>query len=347
MSATARQVLESLLEGVAPERYPNTASVFSVCSRRAGYTYEQFMQLTPLEQAQFEYNAAREHGTDQLSGSLSGTLLTEALGGKIKYRAHGSPDVAEPLIGHVSEIDSIDISRIRVYPHYLESLETTRYLFDLGGEEFNHYVHTWGVFTQAGLFYGEENLMRACLRDKPAVNALLDFCFEVFKYTQEEFLDAGATIGSCADPTASGDMISKRVFEEFAAPYLQKVNDWYKSKGVHTSLHICGDINDRIDLMPDIHVDILSVDQKVDIVRGAQILDGRLAIGGNADPVSVIMDQSPGEVRACYEALIEQLEDYPYILMPGCSVSTLTPLENILAIIEAAHGSRPLCAVKQ
>ena len=341
MSTTPREILNSVMKRVPPERFPTTASVFSVHSRRAGYTYEQLVNMDPQEQAQFEYDIVRKYGTDHLSGSLSGTLLTEALGGKIKFREHGSPDVDEPLIRNVSELDKIDITRIRKYTHYQQSLEATRYLFNLGGGEYNNYVHTWGVFTQAGLFYGEENLVRACLRDKPAVYALLDFTLEVFKYTQEEFLDAGATIGSCADPTASGDMISKRVFEEFAAPYLQKTNSWLKSKDVYTSLHICGNINDRIDLIPDSLVDILSVDHKVDIVRGAKILNGRAVIGGNADPVSVIMDQTPAEIRLFYEDLIEQLDGYPYIVMPGCSVSTLTPLENVLAIIEVAHASRP------
>ena len=341
MSATPREILNSVLDKTPPERFPTTASVYSVHTRRAGYTYEQLMNMEPKESAQFEYDIVRQYGTDHLSCSLSGTLLTEALGGKIKFREHGSPDVDEPLVTNVSDLDKIDITRIRKYSHYQQSLEATRHLFELGNGEYNNYVHTWGVFTQAGLFYGEENLMRACLRDKPAVYALLDFTLEVFKYTQEEFIDAGATIGSCADPTASGDMISKRVFAEFAAPYLQKTNEWFKSKGVNTSLHICGNIDDRIDLIPDTLVDILSVDHKVDIVRGAKILDGKVVIGGNADPVSVIMDQTPADIRAYYERLITELDGYPYIIMPGCSVSTLTPLENVLAIIETAHSARP------
>ncbi|MCL2045097.1 MAG: uroporphyrinogen decarboxylase [Oscillospiraceae bacterium] len=341
MSATAREVMDSVINRIPPERFPTTASVFSVSSRAAGYTYEQFANLDPLEQAQFEYNVVSKNGTDHLSGSMSGTLLPEALGGKIKFREHGSPDVDEPMIENISDIDKIDLSRIRNYHHYQKSLESARYLFDMGNGVYNNYVHTWGVFTQAGLFYGEEKLMRACLRDKPAVNALLEFTFEVFKYTQDEFIDIGATIGSCADPTASGDMISKRVFEEFAAPYLKKVYDWYKSRGLHTSLHICGNIDDRIDLIANTNVDILSVDHKVDIVKAAQVLNGRAVIGGNADPVSVILDQTPADVRAFYEDLVVKLDGYPYAIMPGCSVPTSTPIANVLAMVEVAHAHKP------
>ena len=341
MSNTPREVMSQILNRVAPERFPTTASVFSVSSRLAGYTYEQFANLEPQEQADFEYNVVTKNGTDHLSGSMSGTLLTEALGGKIKFRDHGSPDVDEPLVSRVSDLDKIDITRIRKYHHYEKSLDTTRRLFKMGGDVYNNYVHTWGIFTQAGLFFGEEHLMRASLRDKSSVYALLDFTFEVFKYTQEEFITAGATIGSCADPTASGDMISKRIFEEFAAPYMKKVHDWYKSQNVATSLHICGNIDDRIDIIANTNLDILSADHKVDIVRAAKILNGRVIIGGNADPVSIIMDRTPDDVRMFYEDLIEKLDGYPYIIMPGCSVPTSTAIQNVLAMVQVAHANKP------
>ena len=227
MSQTPRQIMKSVLAREAPERFPTTASVFAVTSRKAGYTLEQYLNLEPEEQALFEYNAAKEYSSDFLSGGLSGTLVNEALGGNVNFRAHGSPDVTEPLIANIADLDKIDIARIRQYPRYQKALASAKYLFELGNGEYNNYLNTWGVFTMAALFYGEANLMRACIRDKPAVFALLDFALEVFKFTQDEFVDAGVSIGACADPSSSGDMISKRVFEEFSAPYLLKTFDWY------------------------------------------------------------------------------------------------------------------------
>jgi uroporphyrinogen decarboxylase len=157
----------------------------------------------------------------------------------------------------------------------------------------------------------------------------------------EEVVDLGATVGSSADPSASGDMISKKIFEEFSVPYLQKTYDWFKSKGLQTTLHICGDINDRIDLIPETHTDILSVDYKVDILRAAKILDGRIVIGGNVDPAGVILMEEPETIRSAYEKIINDLEGYPYILMAGCGIPQHTPLENITVVNELAHSLAP------
>jgi uroporphyrinogen decarboxylase len=334
-------VLESVLRGVAPERLPTTASASSVAIRKAGYTFEQFLRVDPRERARLEYDTALAYGGDYLAGGFWGTLAVEALGGRIKFREHGSPDVCAPLIENIADIDRIDITAIRRHPYYRIALDTTKLLFGLGDGKFNNQVGSWGIFTQAGLYYGAEKLLRGCLRDKSAIRALLDFTLEAFKYSQEEFVGLGATVGGSADPTASGDMISRGVFEEFALPYLQKTYDWFKSKGLSTTLHICGDINDRIDLIPDTHTDILSVDYKVDIARAARILDGRVAIGGNADPASVILAQTPEAITAAYQKIIDDLEGYPYIVMPGCGIPHLTPIENIVAINRLAHSTRP------
>ncbi|MDR2616086.1 MAG: uroporphyrinogen decarboxylase [Oscillospiraceae bacterium] len=338
---TPKQVYDGVIKREAPERLPTTFGALSIVMRQKGYTQEQFMQLPPQEAAEFSYNVTKQYGGDNLHAGFGGTLLVAALGGKVKFRDHGSPDVEEPLINSISELDKIDIGRIKQYHYYRRGVEGAKHTIKLAGDEYNIAAGGWGVFTQAGLFYGAEQLMRATLRDKKAVYALLDFTFEVFKTAYEETIDLGMTIGSCADPTASGDLISKRVFEEFALPYLQKTYDWFKSKGLTTSLHICGDINDRIDLIPETHTDIISVDYKVDMVRAAELLDGRVVIGGNVDPASVILMEDAETVRRAYEKIIADLDGVPYIIMPGCGIPQHTPLENIIAVNELAHSTAP------
>ncbi|MDR1641096.1 MAG: uroporphyrinogen decarboxylase family protein [Clostridiales bacterium] len=338
---TPKQVYDSVIERVAPDRYPTTFGGQSIAVRQLGYTQEQFMNLPPKESAEISYHIAKLYGGDLLHAGFGGTLFTAALGGKVKFREHGSPDVEEPLINSISELDKIDITRIREYRYYQRALESAKHTIRLAGGEYNVAVGGWGVFTQAGLFYGAERLMRATLRDKPAVKALLDFTFEVIKYAQEEFIELGATVGGCADPTSSGDLISKKIFKEFSLPYLRKTYDWFKSKGLKTTLHICGNINDRIDLIPDTNTDVISVDYKVDINRAAQILAGRVVIGGNADPAGIILTEKPEAVRKAYEKIIEDLDGIPYILMPGCGIPSITPIENIAAVNRLAHSTKP------
>ncbi|MDR0818429.1 MAG: uroporphyrinogen decarboxylase family protein [Oscillospiraceae bacterium] len=341
MSQTSKQVIDNVINRVAPDRLPSSFSAQSIVIRQKGYTLEEFWNLPPDEQAQINYDLTKDYGGDYLHAGFNGTLVVGALGGNVKFREHGSPDVEEPLINSISELDKIDISKIKDYFYYKQSIDAAKRTVELANGEYNIIVGSWGIFTQAGLIYGAEPLMRAALRDKPAVYALLDFTFELFKAMHEEVIDIGATVGSSGDPTSSGDMISKRTFEEFSLPYLQKTFDWFKSKGLKATLHICGDINDRIDLIPDTHTDILSVDYKVDINRAAKILDGRVVIGGNVDPASVILMEDAETVRKAYEKIIADLDGIPYIVMPGCGIPQHTPLENIVAVNELARSTVP------
>ncbi|SHH98500.1 uroporphyrinogen decarboxylase [Sporobacter termitidis DSM 10068] len=341
MSMTPKEVIDAVTSGRAPDRLPTTVNAQSVVVRQKGLTLEQFWQLPPKEQAELTYAIARDHGGDYLHAGFNGTLAVGALGGKVKFREHGSPDVLEPLITSISELDKIDPARVRDYYYYQQAVETAKYLIPLGNGTYHVIVGSWGIYTQAGLLYGAERLLRESIRDKAAVRALLDFTFELFKACHEEVIGLGATIGSLADPSASGDMVSKRVFEELSLPYLKKTFDWFKSKGLLTTLHICGDINDRIDLIPESGTDILSVDYKVDIRRAAEILNGRVVIGGNVDPVGVILMEDPATVRKAYQDIIAALDGYPYIVMAGCGIPQSTPLENIRIINDLAHATVP------
>ncbi|ADY55304.1 Uroporphyrinogen decarboxylase (URO-D) [Syntrophobotulus glycolicus DSM 8271] len=341
MSMTPRQVLQAVTSFKEPDRLPISISALSILQHREGYTQESFLRLPPQEQAEFAYQATRTYGGDMLQVGLGGTLAVKALGGKVKFRAHGPADVTEPLIENISDLDKIDLDRVKEDEHYQNALEVARHTLRLAGDEYPVSVGSWGLYTQAGLLYGAEKLMRGSIRDKAAIRALLDFTFELLKATTGEIVDMGASVGSLADPTASGDMISRELFAELALPYLRKVYDWYRSKGLLTSLHICGNINDRIGLIPETGVNILSIDYKVDIGRAAKLLKGKTVIGGNADPVAVIMQSDAEAVRKAYLEIIERVGNAPYIVMAGCGIPSRTPLENIQAMVDIAHHTVP------
>jgi uroporphyrinogen decarboxylase len=183
--------------------------------------------------------------------------------------------------------------------------------------------------------------MRNCLRDKEAVRALLDFSFELIKAYSEELIDAGIDVGTLADPSASGDMVSKKTFEEFALPWLKKTFDWYKSKGLSTSLHICGDVTDRLDLLPESGADLMSLDYKVSMRRAAEILGDKIVIGGNVNPAGALMQGDRDEVRDAYLDIFEQVAGAPYVLMAGCGIPSGVPISNIEVMRDLAYSAVP------
>jgi uroporphyrinogen decarboxylase len=341
MSMTPKEVVKAAVGFREPDRLPLFISAKGVVRRQQGVTIEQLYHRPPEEQARSTMDIMRLHGGDLVTAGYDGTLAVKALGGNVAFRAGGSPDVLDPLIKDIADLDKIKPERIKEDYYYQVNYEVAKQLIALAGDEYFVSTGFWGPLTQAGLIFGTEPLMRKCLKDKNAVRALLDFCFELLKICSEDIIDLGAGIGSIADPTASKDMISRRVFEEFALPYLKKVCDWYASKNQLATLHICGDITDRLDLMPETGADILSLDYKVSMKTAAEMLGDKMVIAGNADPVEVIMMGSAETVRNAYLKILEEVEGVPYVLMAGCNIPSKTPLANLEAMRDLAYRTVP------
>jgi len=196
----------------------------------------------------------------------------------------------------------------------------------------------WAPFTLGGLAFGVERLMRSVYKDKPAVHAVLEFAAELCFAYLEPFIDAGVSIISLADPTSSGDLISREQFQEFSLPYLTKVAAKVKERGVWLVVHICGNTTNRLDLIPSSGANIMSVDYKVDLSEARRLLDGKIAFAGNMNPVAVMQKETPqGVAEACRQAIAKAQPSAGYLLMPGCDIPPSVPIENVRAMVETAH----------
>lgn len=338
---TPKEVYTAVINFEEPDRIPLSISAHDIVRRQQGLTLEQYYLLPPQEQAESVMDVYRTYGGDVIRAGFNGILAIKAIGGKVKFRDKGHPDVEEPLFKTISALDTINLDTLKQDFHYQVCRETSKEIVALAGEEYCIATGSWGPFTQGGLLFGAEPLMRNCLRDREAVRALLDFTFELIKAYSEEIIALGITVGTLADPSASGDMVSRKTFEEFALPWLKKTFDWYKSKGLSTSLHICGNITDRLDLLPESGADVMSLDYKVSMKNAAEILGGKMVIGGNANPAGVLMTGDQKEVRRAYLDILEQVEGVPYVLMAGCGIPAGVPIANIEAMRDLAYSIVP------
>jgi uroporphyrinogen decarboxylase len=341
MSMTPKEVVGAAAGFREPDRLPLFISAKGVVRRQQGITIEQLYDTPPEEQARSTMDIMRRHGGDLITAGYDGTMAAKALGGKVAFRSGGSPDVLEAPIKDIADLDKIDLKRIQQDYYYQVDYEVAKHLIALAGEEYFVSTGFWGPFTQATLLVGTETLLRKCLKDKHAVHALLDFCCELHKICSQDIISLGTGFGTIADPAASRDMISRRLFEEFALPYLKRMHDWHRSKNQLSSLHICGDITDRLDLMPETGANILSLDYKVSMKTAAEMLGDKMVIAGNADPVEVIMAGSAETVRNAYAQILKEVEGVPYVLMAGCNIPGKTPLANLAVMRDIAYQTVP------
>jgi len=308
---------------------------------RAGLTLEKALDVTPERFAEVIATTNDSVGCDIVwPGSGYHNLAIRGVGGKIKFRIKGTPDVQESVITDAAKIDPNLYKRVADDKGIALLVETARILSREIGSHTVVGTSQWAPFTLGGLAYGVEKLMRGIYKDKAAVHAVLDFAADLCFAYLEPYIEAGVSMISLADPTSSGDLISRSQFIEFSLPYLQRVAAKIKARGVWVTVHICGNTTNRLDQIPIAGADLMSVDYKVNLKEARGILGGKIAFAGNMNPVTVIQKSTPEGVAEASREAIARAEGTSggYILMPGCDIPPSSPLENVQTMVQTAHA---------
>jgi uroporphyrinogen decarboxylase len=149
------------------------------------------------------------------------------------------------------------------------------------------------------------------------------------------YLDAGMDVIAVVDPVTS--QVSPKTFTDFLAEPFQKVFNFIRSKKAFSSFFVCGDATKNIEVMCQTHPDSIAVDENIDMVAVKPITDRynivlqgniplttRMLLGNQQDNMKYIVD------------LLETLPDHKnLIISPGCDMPYDTPVENVIAAVEA------------
>ena len=138
-----------------------------------------------------------------------------------------------------------------------------------------------------------------------------------------------------------GLMISPKMFREFVAPSLRRFIAQGKSYGQRIMYHTCGAVRRLIPDFIDLGVDILNplqISAKDMEPEGLKQDFGRdLCFHGGLDIQTVLSQGTPDQVRAEVERLCDALgAGGGFILAPTNNVMPETPVENVVALYEAA-----------
>lgn len=338
-----KEIILKTLMGARTERVPATLVGGGMWSSYQYGTTLKELSTDPAKMSDMLVKTAVKLRSDIVYvGSGYPNLLVTALGGRIKFREIGAPDIEGPIVHDDKDLLKLDISRLhkdKIINTLYEAFMMTRSTI---GDEYVVTMTAWGPFTLGARFTGEEEMMKAVFKRPAFANRVIEFAVELLKSFYEPLLrEKLLDVILLGEPTASGDMISKKFFEQFVLPHLRKFNEWAKSKDVHTILHICGDTSDRIDLFPLTGASCVSLDHKVDIRKAKELLLGRMCFAGNIDPVKVLLHGTVEHVESeCLRVISEAGTDGGFMLMPGCDIPPAVPYVNIRKFIEVACERR-------
>lgn len=341
---TSREIIESALRLEATPRVPvSLLSAGAWTLNRQGLTLERALAAGPERIAEAIAQTNALVGCDVVwPGSGYHNLALRGVGGRIKFRAKGTPDVIAPLLATPADAERVRVDRVREDPGVQALVGAARLLAGSIGGATVVGTSQWAPFTLGALAWGAEGIMRGIRKDKPAVHAVLGFAAELCFAYLEPFIDAGVSMISLADPTSSGDMVSRDQFVEFSLPHLARVAAKVRARGVRVVVHICGNTTNRLSDVLASGAELMSVDYKVDLAAARGALGGRIAFAGNMNPVAVMQAQTPaGVAAACRECIRAAGPGPGYVLMPGCDIPPTVPLENVRAMVETAHAHPP------
>jgi uroporphyrinogen decarboxylase len=335
-----KEVIFKAFEGGKPSRVPVTLFGAGMWSIKGWGSSFEALHRDPAKMADMLVDMSAKLLCDVVyAGSGYNNFHASALGGRIKFREMGAPDLEHHLVNTEEDLGKLriaDIDREETINTVKNALREAKKRI---GDTYAVTMTAWGPFTLGARLVGEEAMMKATFKKPAFVEKVVAFATDLLIHLYEPLVaDGTLELISLADPTASGDLISRKQFEKFAAPYLKKFTDWAKSRNVHTLVHICGNTTDRLDLFPTTGASCISLDHKTDIAKARETLHGKMCFGGNVDPVKIMLNGTVQDVdSSCKEIIRTAGTDGGFVLMPGCDIPPTVPYENIQKFIQTAH----------
>ena len=125
----------------------------------------------------------------------------------------------------------------------------------------------------------------------------------------------------------------------YGFPYTKRLVSAIRHNRVKVLMHICGDTSDRLDTFVETGIDAMSVDEKVDLAYAREVMGDDICLWGNISPTKTLFFGKPGDVDREVKACIEKgvAKNGNFVLCSGCMVPAEVPVENIKAMVNAAH----------
>ncbi|MDD1772147.1 MAG: MtaA/CmuA family methyltransferase [Methanomassiliicoccales archaeon] len=201
------------------------------------------------------------------------------------------------------------------------------------GAEYPVIAGNTGPFTLAGHLVGTENLVLYIMVDPSLVHVWVKAVNEICTGYTQALADAGADIVQMSEPSASTDLLSPDMFDEYAGTYLKTcLAPVKKATGV---LHICGNTTPILNNMIATGCKALSIEEKVVPEEAVRIVNKRAALVGNIGVVNPLLQGTPADVLAHGKRCVAAGFD---VVAPGCGLSALIKDENLAALVKAVKG---------
>lgn len=306
----------------------------------AGWVTANFTDSHPSELAGYperilkaQIDAREVVGYDALYAYAHPLYIPEAFGCTVRFPETGP--IADPLPGTFTspeDFADLPVPHPQEAPPLSLNLQLVRLLSEYSKGRFPVLGLFEGPFTTATRIIEAEIILRMIVKNRRALNALLDRITRFLIDFGMALIHSGANVLFVPEPSSSASMISPKMFRDFVLPRLKMLS---REITVPIILHMCGDTGPMLEAMGESGVQVLSLDQCMDLsaTRGKT---GKSALGGNVDPVNALLMGTEEDVVRDTRRCLETAGTGRFVLMSGCGVPPGTPVENLKAMVRTA-----------
>ncbi len=330
---TPRERFGLLVVDERPDRVNVMPLVTSHAATVAGIKLKEYC-TNGEAMARAQLVALEKYDHDAISIFSEVGIIAEAMGSAFAYPENDLPVFKKGTleIKKIADIKVPDPKKDMRLPVYLEAIE---YAYAAIADRVPILAYVPAPFTTAMSLDAPDQFLIDTIRNHTKVKALLDLSLQACKEFCFAIINAGG-LPVLVDPLASSSVISPRTYREFALPYEADLIAFLHRYDLDIVLHICGDTAPILELLPETHADLLSIDRvDMDIVLDKVSRDMRII--GNFD-TSLLAQATPEIIERETSMMVRSAMHSPrgYVASTGCEVPIHTPPCNVRAFVKAA-----------
>lgn len=207
------------------------------------------------------------------------------------------------------------------------------------GEKTALYGLITGPFTLASHLRGTDIFLDT-MDDPDFLRGLVAYAAEVAKQMADLYIEAGMDVIAVVDPVTS--QISPRTFKSFLLEPFTDLFTHIRQQGAYSAFFVCGDATKNVDVMCQTGPDGIAVDENIDMVAVKPVTDRyNIVLQGNIPLTTRMLLGTQQDNMKYVIDLLDALENHNnLIISPGCDMPYDTPVENVIATVEAIRDPK-------
>lgn len=339
----SRQRIHATLAGDAVDRVPVFPMIVSAAARWAGVPVSSFAE-DPAVMADCMLSAQQRGGYDALHVSLNVTVEAEAVGVPVEQPFDELPHIIAPVLA-----EPADLLRLKVPDPHTDGrlpvfIAATRILARSVGDSVLIVPNIRGPMSMASQLRGGQQLLIDLIDDPEFVADLLAFCAEVGVVFAAALVRAGGHAIMLGDALSSPNSISPAMYRRFAQPvHAGMIRRLHADGAGAVLMHVCGDIRPIIPDLVATGPDVLDLDTPVPLDEARALAGPATGLRGNLNPTTLFR-AGPADAGTMARQAIAASGGGRFVLGTGCEVPAGTPIENVIAMVDAARDVGPVPA---